>query len=312
MELRHLRYFAAVARTLSFREASEDLHLSTPALSKQIKDLEEELGVRLMERNTSGVRLTNAGTVFLAEARDILARAKRATELAREAAKGHRGRLSIGNIGPITANLIATRLATFCSRYPDIEIDLIDMDVASQISALERGEIHVGFIAAAAVAQLPRDVIHVPLLTTPLFAALGSDHRLAALTTIPLAELAKERLLCVGSGKQSLHRVYIRNLLEGRGLKAQTLIDVKGFESLLAMIAGGQGVSLLAGRTGLTRIDNVVIRPLKETGTDVEIAISAVWRENERASLARTFIEELQETAPIAKKARTRTQRSAA
>ena len=311
MELRHLRYFAAVARTLSFREASEDLNLSTPALSKQIKDLEEELGVRLMERNTSGVRLTNAGAVFLTEAREILAHAKRATELAREAAKGHRGRLSIGNIGPITANLIATRLAAFCNRYPDVEIDLIDMDVASQITALERGEIHVGFIAASAATQLSGDFIHVPLFTTPLFAALGSDHRLASLPTIPLAELAKERLLCIGSGKQSLHQVYIRNLLERRGLKARTLIDVKGFESLLAMIAGSQGVSLLAGRTGLTRIDNVVVRPLKETGADVEIAISAVWRENERASLARIFIEELQETSPAAKKRRARTQRSA-
>lgn len=312
MELRHLRYFVAVARTLSFRGASEDLHLSTPALSKQIKDLENELGVRLLDRDTKHVRLTNAGSVFLNEAHAILAHAGRAADLAREAAKGSRGRLAIGNIGPITANLIATRLATFCAHYPDVEIDLIDMDVPSQIAALHEGEIHIGFVTAAAVKTLPAYFKSVSVFTTPLMAALSSDHRLASLSTIPLAELAKERLYCISSGKQSLHRAYIRTLMEGRGHKARQLVDVKGFESLLAMIAGGQGASLLAGRSGLSRIDNVVVRPLKETGPDIEIAISAVWQENEHSALARTFIEAFQEKPAAGRKTRHRAQRSAA
>ncbi|MBP7140291.1 MAG: LysR family transcriptional regulator [Opitutaceae bacterium] len=297
MELRHLRYFAAVARALSFRAAAEDLNLSTPALSKQIRDLESEIGVRLLDRDTTRVSLTKAGAVFLEEASAILLHAGAAVQRARDAAQGNRGRLAIGNIGPIAANHLAASLAKFCSRYPGVEIDLIDMDVPSQVAALSRKEIDIGFIPANTRPPLPPMLESVLVFSTPLCAVLGADHRLATRDSVPLAELAKERLLCISTGKQSLHRPYIRAVMEGRGLKAQRLVDVKGFESLLAMIAGGQGVSLLAGRSGLTRVDNLVVRPLREAGQDLEVAIWAVWRSGKDSLLAQRFIDAFRETA---------------
>lgn len=291
MELRHLRYFAAVAKTLSFRAAAEELNLSTPALSKQVKDLESELGVRLLDRDTARVRLTKAGAVFLDEARAILLQSTKAVQRARDVAAGNRGRLTIGNIGPIAANHLATSLATFCAQYPDVEIDLIDMDISSQVAALARREIDIGFVTANTLHQLPSSLKWVLVFSTPLCAVLCADHRLATRDAVPLAELTKERLLCISSGKQSLHRAYIRTVMEGRGLKPRTLVEVKGFESLLAMIAGGQGVSLLAGRGGLTRVDNLVVRPLREVGPDMEVSICAVWRPGEDSLLAHRFIE---------------------
>jgi DNA-binding transcriptional LysR family regulator len=119
----------------------------------------------------------------------------------------------------------------------------------------------------------------VTVLTAPLLAVMGEDHALAKRSLVRLTELAREKLLVVGGGKPSLHGNYLKALLEGRGLKAQHLVEVHGFESLLAMIAGGQGVSILAGRGSIVRVDNVVVRPLKETGPDLELEICAVWRE---------------------------------
>lgn len=312
MELRHLRYFSAVAKALNFRVAAEELNLSTPALSKQIRDLESEVGVRLLDRDTTRVSLTKAGAVFLEEASAILRHASTAIQRAREAAQGNRGRLAIGNIGPIAANHLAASLGKFCSQHPDVEIDLIDMDIPSQVAALSRKEIDVGFIPANAIQTLPTSLESVLVFSTPLCAVLGADHRLATRDSIPLAELAKDRLLCIGGGKQSLHRSYIRGVMEGRGLKAQRLIDVKGFESLLAMIAGGQGVSLLAGRSGLTRVDNLIVRPLKETGADLEIAVCAVWQSGKDSLLAHRFIEAFRETARTSGKIKGRASRFAA
>ncbi len=312
MELRHLRYFTAVAKALSFRVAAEELNLSTPALSKQIRDLESELGVRLLDRDTTRVELTRAGAVFLEEASAILLHASAAVQRARDAAQGNRGRLAIGNIGPVAANHLAASMGKFCSRHPGVEIDLIDMDVPSQVAALSRKEIDIGFIPANALQSLPSTLESVLAFSTPLCAVLGADNRLATRDTVSLVELAKERLLCISVGRQSLHRAYIRGVMEGRGLKAHRLVDVKGFESLLAMIAGGQGVSLLAGRSGLTRVDNLIVRPLKETGPDLEVAICAIWRTGKDSILAHRFIETFRETARASAKNKGRPARFAA
>src|SRR5664279_401085 len=117
MELRHLRYFVTVAEELNFRRAAERLHVVQPALSRQIKDLEYDLRVRLLDRDTVRVRLTDAGRVFLDEARQILAHAERAKEMARDAAAGRRGRLVIGNVGPVTTSFMPASLTAFRARY---------------------------------------------------------------------------------------------------------------------------------------------------------------------------------------------------
>src|SRR5438270_10978357 len=101
MELRHLRYFVAVAEELNFRKASDRLRVAQPALSRQIQDLEADVGTKLLDRNTSGVRLTDAGAAFLAETRLTLAQSQKAVAMAQEAAKGLRGRITVGDLAPL-------------------------------------------------------------------------------------------------------------------------------------------------------------------------------------------------------------------
>lgn len=295
MELRHLRYFAAVAETLNYRAASGRLNLSAPALSKQVRDLEEELGVRLFDRDTTRVRLTNAGQVFLAEARAIIAHAERAMTQAREAAKGQRGRLAIGNVGPLTAGYMAEAVTAFSARFPDVEVDLADVELPGQLPALEKGEIDVGFTTARLIdtVGLPEKFEHAPVLTTPLGVALSVDHALANQRTVEFAQLTRERLLCISTiGSRSTHRGDIEELLAGRGLKPGRVTEVRGFESLLAMIASGQGVSVLAGRASVLRVEGIVLRPFKDPGPDCSLDLHAVWCRGTAGVMAENFIAE--------------------
>jgi DNA-binding transcriptional LysR family regulator len=140
MELRHLRYFVAVAEALSFRKAAVRLSVSEPALSQQVADLEEELGLRLMNRNSRRVELTEIGRVFLVGARRTLASAKEAVVQAQEAAVGERGRLAIGCIGQLVPAFLPDALAHFRERYPLVEVS----DDRTQVEALANGTIMLG------------------------------------------------------------------------------------------------------------------------------------------------------------------------
>ncbi len=290
-----MRYFSAVAETLNYRAASVRLHVSAPALSKQVRDLESELGVQLLDRGTTYVRLTNAGRVFLAEARQIIAHADRARSLVREAAEGRRGRLVVGNLGPLTSGYMVDAVTAFCARYPHVEVELTDVDMPMQFGALQKRLIDVGFTAGrvlsgGALAGYRR----LPVLTTPLCAVMPADHRLASERAVSFAQLGREKLLCLaGDGASaSSHRSYLHELFAARGLSVARVSDVRGFDSLLAMIAGGQGVSILSGRDSSWRVKGIVVRPFNETGADTDIDLHAVWRDDATGVIAANFVTE--------------------
>ena len=144
MELRHLRYLAAVAEDLNFRRAAERLHVSHAALSQQIGDLEDELGLKLINRNSHRVELTEVGRVFLRGAKRTLNAARETIAQAREAVKGERGRLTIGSITHITFEFLPEALARFRERFPLVEVTVLHMDNRAQIDALLNGEIMLG------------------------------------------------------------------------------------------------------------------------------------------------------------------------
>ena len=138
MELRHLRYFVAVAENLSFRRAAHRLHVSHPALSQQVHDLENELGLKLFERNSRRVALTEAGRAFLIGGRRVLAAAKEAVAQAQEAAKGERGRLVIASLGPLTSSFLPVALGRFREQRPLVEATALDMNNRAQVEAVAR------------------------------------------------------------------------------------------------------------------------------------------------------------------------------
>ena len=297
MELRHLRYFAAVAGELNFRRAAGQLRVAQPALSSQIKDLEHELGVQLLDRDTGGVRLTDAGAAFLAEVHQILAHAGRAVVVAQEAAKGRRGRLNIGYFAPLLTDLMPAPLKAFTARYPDVEVTLLEMPIFDQLAALESGAIQIGFTLGEGDV-LPRDLQSVEVARSPIRAVMGRGHPLARSARVSLADLAGEKLLCFTArkGMPSLHAKIIRTVMAARGLKPGPIREIDGADSFRATLESGQGISLIAKLGTFARSGELVFKPLKETGPDLITTLHAIWRSDQTSPLTANFIAVLRET----------------
>ncbi len=301
MELRHLRYFAAVAEELNFRRAAERLRVAQPALSSQIKDLEAELGVRLLDRNTAGVRLTDGGTAFLAEVRQILAHAERAVVVAREAAKGRRGRLTIGYFAAIFMGLMPGSLKAFREKYPDVDVELVEMPIVEQLAALEAGTINIGFLVAGGL-PVPPSLASVEVTRSPIRVVMARGHRLARAKSIGLAQLSDEHLLCFTArrGHASVHREIMLRSFAARGIKVKPIQQVDGADAFSATLASGLGVSLVTESGTLAQSPDLVLRPLRETGPDLFLGLVALWRKDQNSQLTANFIEVMRTIAPTA------------
>jgi len=293
VELRHLRYFVAVAEALSFRRAAERLHVAQPALSKQIKDLESDVGAKLLHRNTGGVMLTDAGTVFLDEARDILERVEMAIVAAREAADGKGGRLIVGNLGAVSAGFLPGALSAFRARHPRVEVILHEVSIPNQLEALQTGRIHVGFGILRDTA-LPAGFEHATVMKARMAVAMGRDHPLARQTTVSLADLANEQFISFGETEgHNLHRQRIQDIFATRGIRHRAIRRVNSYESLVAMVAGDHGVSMML-RVPRGQ-ENIVYRRIKEDGPDLEVSVSVIWRKMGESPIVRSFVDILRE-----------------
>src|SRR5215470_3827007 len=192
MELRHLRYFVAVAEELHFGRAAARLHIAQPPLSRQIRDLEREVGTPLFERVARGVQLTPAGRAFLPEARLTLAQAARAQRTAERAARGEVGRLRVGFVEAATySRVLPEVLGFFRMHLPNIGISLFEMDAHAQADAFRDGRIDLGLLHS-----VPADadrLLHVEhVYTDPMIAAVPGTHRVARQTRIALGAFAAE------------------------------------------------------------------------------------------------------------------------
>jgi len=211
-----------VAEELSYRKAAVRLHVSAPSLCTQIRDLESELSVQLLDRNPGGVRLSDAGAAFLVGARQTLAQSQHAALVAREAAKGLRGQLTIGYLEPIPMGLILAVLMVFHQEFSDIEITLAGMTFQEQIMALESGTIQVGF-SLIEDSRFPPGYRRMKIPHLQVRAIMQCNHRLAKSDRVTLAELAREQLLCLSAQKAlpGLHRELVRRIFAARSLETR-------------------------------------------------------------------------------------------
>ena len=292
MELRHLRYFVAVAEALSFRKAAERLHVAQPALSKQIKDLEREIGAHLFSRTPQGVTLTDAGGVFLDEARDILERADMAVAAARDAGTGLSGKLVIGSMGPITASFLPAFLASFRSRYPKVDVNLRDLSQQDQLAALKAGTIQVGFHLHSTGIAVPALFESMVVLESRVAIAMCYQHRLAHSNGVWLRDLADEQFLCAeGPGRFDLHRQRTLAILANHGVTHRAVKLVGSFDSLIALVAGNHGVALLLPTRAASHTHRIVFQRIREEGEDLHALMSVLWRKGPGSPLARNFVE---------------------
>lgn len=303
MELRHLRYFVAVAEELNFRKAAEQLRVAQPSLSSQIKDLEFELGVRLLDRDTGGVRLTDAGAAFLAEVRQILARAGQAVVVAREAAKGRRGKLTIGYFAAIFMGLMPGSLKAFREKYPDVEVELVEMPIMEQLPALESGAINIGFMVAGAV-PVPPSLAQAEVARAPIRVVMARGHRLARSKRISMEQLQNEHLLCFTARRNhaSVHREIMQRTFAAHGVEVKSIQQIDGADAFTATLASGLGVSLVAESGTLGQSPELVMRPLQETSPDLYLTLQALWRKDQNSQLTANFIEVMRKVAPVGKR----------
>lgn len=297
MELRHLRYFVGVANTLNFRAAAEILHVSAPALSRQIKDLEEEMGLRLFDRDTTKVRLTNAGLVFVDEARALLARASRAQEKAKDTVRGESCQLRVGYNSGLLAEYMPECLMTYAAKYPKVHLELVDLNSADQIAAVKKGDINLAFVAPQKGWEMPPGLEGVHIFSAKMQAVAGRGHRLASGTVVSIADLASERMLAISGPRWHIHQHHIRRIFKAHGLSPPEIVEVERLDALLAMVAGREGVTMLIWRRCMAYPNEIVISPLKETGRDLYLNIRAVWSKSADSVVLHGFIALLRKIA---------------
>ena len=245
MELRHLRYFVAVAEELSFRKAARRLSVSEPAISQQVADLEDELGQKLFNRDSRRVELTEIGRVFLHGARRTLASAKEAVAQAQEAAAGERGRLTIGSIGPLVHAFLPDALAKFREHFPLVEVTVLNMDDRTQVEALANGTIMLGIGWAGPNLAESQSLTAKPLLRCS-FALACADHRWPAKRGQPkLSDFREDNFLAISTEAGGTFMHLLRTVCQRDGGFEPNFLTVgNSLESLLSMVAAGRGVLL--------------------------------------------------------------------
>ena len=286
MELRHLRYFVAVAEERHFGRAAERLHIAQPPLSQQIRRLEAELGEPLLYRTTRSVELSPAGTVLLERAREILAAVDAAVEDARRAARGEYGRLAIGFTGSSTYELLPSLAVALRRELPGVVLDLRgELLTPAQVERLVDGTLDLGLLRPPVH---ERDLDVEVLRSEPLIAVLPESHRLAAADAVPLDELASEPFVTYPSHFRSVLHDAVEDACAAHGFKPLTAHEVSETATLVSFVAAGLGVSLVPASVGNMTVRGAIYRPLADDATRVELAVA--WRsDDDRPVLSRAL-----------------------
>jgi DNA-binding transcriptional LysR family regulator len=245
MELRHFRYFVAVAEESSLGRAAHRLHVSQPALSQQISDLEDELGLKLFTRNSRGVELTEAGRVFLIGGRRVLVAAKEAAERAQEAAKGERGRLVIGSLGAATISFLTGVLSRFREQHPLVEVTLLHLNNRAQVEAVLNGSIMlgIGYFSYALEEDEQEQVSTRLLLRGPVVIVFPKNRRLPKGAVPKLKDFRHEKFLSVDPGYAYGYEQWLRGLCKQLGgFEPEIAALADSPDSLIGMVAAGRGV----------------------------------------------------------------------
>ncbi|MFG2017096.1 LysR substrate-binding domain-containing protein [Actinomadura geliboluensis] len=272
MDLRHLRYFVAVAEELHFGRAAERLNMAQPPLSQAIRRLESELGVDLLHRTTRKVDLTDAGRGYLARARRILGEVDEAAHEARRVAAGAVGHLALGCVGSATYSLLPALSRGLRRELPGVDFSFRgEMLVPDQAAALRAGEIDVALLRPP-IADLSLTVL--PLRRDRLVVALPDDHPLAALRQVGVADLADADLIVHSADRRSVMYDVVLGLLRDAGVEPRIRHEVGETSTLVTLVAGGLGAAVVPEPVTVLALDGVTFRPLVRPAVDVELAIA--------------------------------------
>jgi DNA-binding transcriptional LysR family regulator len=292
LELRQFRYFVAVAEELHFSRAAQRLHIGQPPLSLQIQAIERELGVLLFKRDRRKVELTDAGKLFLVEARNAITQAQHAIDTAKRFARGEVGTLRVNFTAsaPLLPNF-ARAIRSFREAYPDIHLELRIQSTEAILDALALGNLDVGLVRPAARTVLSREVKAIPLYRDRLMLVLPAHHPLTTSSgPIPLAALAEEDFLLRPARKDGSFYEQIFALCADAGFTPRVVQETQDTATAFGLVAAGLGVTIAPQSLQAIRVADIVWRDL-DVQKDAESEVMLVYKDSVASPLRDKLIE---------------------
>lgn len=289
IELRHIRYFVAVAEDLHFGKAAERLGISQPPLSQQILALEREIGARLFERSNRRVELTEAGKLFLKEASEILAKVDSAAALAERMHRGQIGEMKIGFFGSAPfVDEFQQLVFDFRKQHPTVNLVLQEMPTYQQVDAILNGHLDVGFVRP--LQPKPASIQSIEISRERLMVVMRSDHPLALKSRdISLSDLVGEPLVMyarsIGSGLYEK----IVDLCRDAGFTPNVAQEANATPTMMGLVAAGIGISILPASLERLSFDGLSFKPLREPKAQTAVWIAKRW--DDRSTLVRQLFQ---------------------
>ena len=286
MELRHLKYFIAVAEELHFSRAAKRLNMAQPPLSQQIQQLENELGVQLFFRTNRQVKLTDAGKIFLKNAYSIFKDIEKTCIVTRQTAKGKMGAIIVGFTGTATFDILPKLIQSYRTKYPAVMISVQQLNSAVQLELLLKNEINIGIICTNI--RNPNLAFNI-IRREPFVVALPQKHYLSIKDEpIEVQELSSELfIMTVRSDGETYYDLIIR-ICQNAGFSPNIIQEVHELHTALALVSAGIGIVLVPQSLQKIHIDGVIYRPLKNS---LFLETALAWRKDEHSLLVDNFLE---------------------
>lgn len=294
MELRHLRYFVAVAEAENVSRAALKLHVSQPGLSRQIRDLEEELGFLLLERSAKSVRLTAAGRTFLVESRAVLRRAEEAVKAARVVASGQHEELNVGYAPMPTVRFLPPALRAFRKQFAGVRVKLHDLSPEEMLAGLHEGKLQLAFLVRPTRAML-RGLHFEEFVRDHLRLAVGRNHPLAKLRSVSVTQLKNQSLVAYSRKEYPEYHTYLRELFGGTKARPPIVEEYDDGVGLVTALETGASAAILPQSLELTTGSRIKLIPIVPSPSPLVTGVA--WVASRLTPAAERFLRVTRESA---------------
>jgi LysR family transcriptional regulator, benzoate and cis,cis-muconate-responsive activator of ben and cat genes len=301
VELRHLRYFVTVGEQLNFTKAAQKLRVAQPALSRQIRDLEAELGVTLFNRDHRAVKLTEAGAAFLTEAKAVLERAAEAVKVVRGVARGERGEIHVGYAPSLTVELLPCALHSFHNLAPGVHVKLHDLSSEEMMHGASEGRLHLSLVARPEAGAL-RGLKYEPLQDYPICVGVPAKHRLARAKEVKLSQIENEPLVAYSRAEYPEYHAMLTELFAATGGAPRIMEEHDSAPSLIAAAEIGRGLVIGPACLGMLAGARLKFRPL--TPAPPPVQLGAVYDPARLTGAATKFLSAVKAATPRGNKSR--------